>query len=45
MVSSFDFMGDLAYGGAFDLIRQGRDPHDFMKITEKGIRYVTEYRL
>lgn len=36
----FDFMGDLAYGGAFDLMKQGRDPHDFMEIAAKGVQYV-----
>lgn len=33
-------MGDLAYGGAFDLMEQGRDPHDFMEIAAKGVQYV-----
>ncbi|ETW76944.1 hypothetical protein HETIRDRAFT_481064 [Heterobasidion irregulare TC 32-1] len=34
---SFDFMGDLAYGGIFELMKDGGDTHGFVKMSTLGI--------
>ncbi|THH07840.1 hypothetical protein EW146_g9188 [Bondarzewia mesenterica] len=35
---SFDFMGDLAYGGVFNLMEQGGDEKDFISIVSAGVQ-------
>ncbi|THH16891.1 hypothetical protein EW146_g3823 [Bondarzewia mesenterica] len=34
---SFDFMGDLAYGGIFELMKDGGDTHGFIKMSMLGV--------
>ncbi|KAH8101537.1 cytochrome P450 [Cristinia sonorae] len=34
---SFDFMGDMAFGGGFELMRDG-DVHDFMRMMQAGTK-------
>ncbi|ETW79538.1 cytochrome P450 monooxygenase 1 [Heterobasidion irregulare TC 32-1] len=35
---SFDFMGDLAYGSGFNLLEQGEDVQDLIRIVSAGVR-------
>lgn len=39
-VDRTDFLGDIAFGGGFELMADGGDPHGIWSIFESGMRCV-----